>query len=58
MTTRSLPAPRRLAFHRALLLLLAAVLFALGWTAGIVVRGMLWTVAALRVGWRDAMRAG
>lgn len=56
MTTQSLPA--RLSLRRGLLLLLAAGLFAIGWTAGIVARAVVWCATAVAVGWRDAMKAG
>ncbi len=43
---------------RALLTVLAAVLFALGWLAGRAVTGAvavtLWCAAAVALGWRDA----
>ena len=43
---------------RLLLLVLAGLLFAVGWSAGRVVRAASWCAAAVQVGWDDARRAG
>lgn len=56
MTTHLLP--MRLTVKRAALVSLAALLFAIGWLAGILVRGVLWAATAVAVGFRDARGAG
>jgi hypothetical protein len=38
--------------------LIAAVLFGIGWSAGAVVRIVLWSVTAVRLGFDDARRPG
>lgn len=35
---------------------LAALLYAIGWTFGIVAMGLLWCWSAMAVGWDDARR--
>jgi hypothetical protein len=51
---------RQIHFGRAVLTLIAAVLFGAGWLAAKTVTGLwlaaTWSVAALRVGWREGRR--
>lgn len=56
MTTQAFPVSRWRP-GRALLWLLAALLFGLGFVAGLLVRGTVWTVAAVKVGFRDGRGA-
>jgi hypothetical protein len=48
---------RRVSVGRVVLLLVAAVLFALGWVAGKTVTVAVWCAVAVRVGWQDARKA-
>lgn len=41
---------------KALLTLLAALLYALGWSAGLVAVVVVWCWSAMAVGWDDARR--
>ena len=43
---------------RVLLTLLAALLYALGWAAGLVAVAAVWCWSAMAVGWDDARRLG
>ncbi len=43
---------------RWVLTAVAAGLYGLGWVAGVVVTGVGWTAAAVRVGWAEARRKG
>jgi hypothetical protein len=43
---------------RLVLLAVAGVLFGVGWVAGVVWSGLLWSLAAVRVGFRAARRVG
>lgn len=45
---------RRADVGRVLLTAAAAVLWSLGWLAGMVVTAVVWSVAAISLGWRDA----
>ena len=38
------------------LMLVAAILYAMGWTAGMIALGSLWCWSAMAVGWDDARR--
>lgn len=62
MAVISQPAPRPLVARTALapgrliVWMVAAVLFAVGWSASTVVLAVVWCGAAVRVGWDDARR--
>jgi hypothetical protein len=50
--------PRKISPAIVTLTVVAAVLFALGWTIGKISIPMGWMLAACRVGWADARRGG
>lgn len=59
MTVLDRPTPPPLALVGVLLgTVLAALLFAAGWSASKLVLAVLWCAAAIRLGWDDARHAG
>jgi hypothetical protein len=53
---------REIRFWRTVLMVIAAVLFAIGWTVAkvftVVWLVLTWSAAAVRVGWREARKPG
>jgi hypothetical protein len=48
----------RVNFSRSLLTVIAAILFAVGYSFGVMTRAFAWTAVALREGYRAGRRAG